>query len=94
MYGQGGQAMRRLPKDIPVETPVKVEKYVYVNEYYDKPLNQISELIGFHVAIWNNYGDAFRARGNAGRVGIKYKITIEEVEDEDAALHSLWSGIV
>jgi hypothetical protein len=86
--------MRRLPNDIPIETPVKLEKFVYVNEYYHEPLNQISELIGFHVAIWPNYGDAFRARGNAGRVGIKYKITIEEVEDEDAPLHGLWSGVV
>jgi hypothetical protein len=86
--------MRRLPNDIPVETPVKVEKFVYVNEYYGKPFNQISELIGFHCAIWNSYGDAFRTRGNAGRVGVKYKIIIEEVEDEDAALHGLWSGVV
>jgi len=86
--------MRRLPKDIPVKTPVKVEKFVYVNEYYTEPSNQISELIGFHCVIWNSYGDAFRARGNADRVGVKYRILIEEVEDEDAPLHGLWSGIV
>jgi hypothetical protein len=86
--------MRRLPNDIPVETPVKVEKFVYVNEYYTEPLNEISKLIGFHCAIWNSYGDAFRARANAGRVGIKYKITIEEVEDEDATLHGLWRGVI
>lgn len=84
--------MRRLPNDIPIETPVKIEKFVYVNEYYSEPFGDLSKLIGFHIAAWPTYGDAFRARGNAGRVGVKYKITVEEVEDEEAPYHYLWSG--
>jgi hypothetical protein len=94
-YGQSEDlAMRRLPNDIPIDTPVKKEKFVYINEYYQEPIGQLSELLGFHVATWSSYEKAFRARGNAGRVGIKYKITIEEVEDEEAPYHYLWSGSV